>query len=113
MKNDEKKVSFFRQYVKTIVASIIFAFNIGFIVPWWIAVDKLNSIKAGEYPDMPQDQINKQYDEALPSVILESIVMFLVIAIVVSIPILLLRFKQNHDINLLSEFTQYLRKRKQ
>lgn len=112
MRKDEKKVSFFRRYLKVIVSSFISAFLIGFLVPFWIAISKLKSIKAGEYPGMPKDQIDKQYNEALPSVIQDSILMCFVIMIVVLIPILLIRFKVSHNINLLSEFMQFSRNKK-
>gem|GEM_PF-6509488 len=59
---------------------------------------------------MSQDEIDKQYHEALPSVILDSILMCLVITILAVIPILLIRFKISHNINLFREFVQYLRK---
>ena len=108
MRKDEKKVSLIRRYLKTIMASVISAFSIGFAVPLWIATSKLNSIKVGEYPGMPQDQINKQYDEVLPSVILDSILLCLAITLFASIPFLLLRFKQNHNINLFREFMKYI-----
>ena len=113
MRKDEKKVSLVQRYLNAIVVSIFSAFVVGFLIPFWIAVDKLNSIKVGEYPGMPQDQINKQYDEVLPSVIQDSILMCLVITILALIPCLLIRFKVSYNINLFSEFAQYLRKRKQ
>lgn len=99
------------RYLKTIVSSIILALYIGFIAPFLLAVSKLNRIKVGEYPDMPRELIDKQYQEALPTVIIESMVMFLLISILVFIPALFIRFKQINDINLYQEIKQYVRKR--
>jgi len=42
------------------VFSLSYAFFIGFAVALWPATYKLSRIKAGEYPGMPQDEINKQ-----------------------------------------------------
>ena len=69
MTKKEKKASLLRRYNKTIVFSLSYALFIGFAVALWPATYKLSRIKAGEYPGMPQDEINKQYQEVLPSVI--------------------------------------------
>ena len=111
MENKEKKISFFRHYLKTIVFSFSSAFSIGFGVSLWTATYKLSRIKIGEYPGMPQDQINKQYYEVLPYVILDSILIFLAITIPVSILTLFLKFKYSHNINLYHEFFKKVRKR--
>ena len=113
MSKNKKKVSFLRRYLNAIVVSFFSAFVVGFLIPLWIAVGKLNSIKVGEYPGMPQDEINKQYQEVLPSVIQDSILMCVVITILASIPTLLIRFKISHNINLFSELVRYLRNRNQ
>lgn len=110
---DVKDVSFLRRYRPEFLASIISAFSIGFAYALWTATFKLSSIKAGEYPGMPKDQIDKQYQEALPSVILDSILMFLLITVVVFIPVLFIRFKISHNINVFSEFMSYLKSKKQ
>lgn len=112
MKIEEKESSFFKQYLKTIVFSISSAFSIGFAIALWMATDKLSNIKAGEYPGMPHNQINKLYYEVLPHVILDSILICVAITIVISIPILFFRFKYSHNINLYHVFIQKLKKRK-
>lgn len=53
--------------------SIFAAFSTGFATALWITTYKIFDIKSGAYPDMPQNQIEQQYNEALPYLILDGL----------------------------------------
>lgn len=110
MNKQSNKVSFRSKYLKTILLSINPAFLIGYGVGLWTGTYKLSRIKSGEYPGMPQEQINQQYNDALPTVITESIVWGLVLTLILSIPLLYWRFKTIHAINIFSEVLLYFKR---
>lgn len=112
MSHDEKKINFLRRYSKTILHSIFHGFSTGFGVALWSATYKILDIKGGEYPEMPKSQINEQYNEALPSIILDSVLICIAVTLLVSILSLFIRFKYNHEINIFREFINFCKKRK-
>ncbi|WP_028562600.1 hypothetical protein [Paenibacillus pinihumi] len=111
MKSDEKKSSFCRRYLKTVIGAIAISFTVGFLFALFSATKKLGSLKIGDYPEMPQDEINKQYAEQFPSVIFDSILLFLVLWLLFSIFYLLVHFKLKHNINLILEIWHYFRRK--
>lgn len=105
-----KKLS--AQYSKTIINSIVTSFFNSFNISFLIANYKIISIKSGEYPGQHRDIINKQLNEAKPKIIVEAVIMCLLIMIVLSILMLILRFRVVHDIYLVHEFKLYLKEKK-
>ena len=102
----------YTKYCKTIIYSIINAFSCAFIYAFWTATYKILIIKAGEYPEEPRNIINERLGQVLPSIIVESIIKFLIIMIVLIIPILLYRFRVDNKINLVYELRVYLKEKK-
>lgn len=91
-----------KKYGKTIFNSISPGFMTGYAAASLFAITKLGDLKAGEHPNMLQDEIQEIYYEKLPYVILEAILLFLCVSILVSIITLIIFFKVSHDINLFS-----------
>lgn len=97
----------FSLYSKTIKNSILNAFCFGLIFSAFTAIHKISEIKAGEFPGQSRDIINKQLNQVLPNIIVESVIKCLLIMIIFFIPILIYRFKVENKISLIREFKTY------
>ncbi|TCK98283.1 hypothetical protein EDC19_0703 [Natranaerovirga hydrolytica] len=112
MKKKANKSNRLRKYRKTIVYASFNAMLMGFMLAYFIAADRLRSMKLGEYPDMPRAIIVQNYNEARPSIIVDSILIGLLITLIFFLLNMLIMFKIKHNINLIKAFIQYIKRRK-
>lgn len=110
MERDPKEPGFFNRYRTAIFISLLSASSIGFLTGLWTSTYMLSNLKAGEYPEMPKELIAQQYQEALPSVITQSIIFGLGAGIFFLILKLYLEFKYRHDVNFFTEFRRFITK---
>lgn len=88
------------QYRKAFIKAICGALTVANLA-WWPAVDKINSLEIGEYPEEPAEIISARLQEMRPVIIRDAAVTFLLLFIIFFILYLLMWFKRDYNINLI------------
>ncbi len=97
-----------KKHKKTMISAGLSAFCFSFNISLLTATLRISSIKAGEYPEQPIDIRNQLLNEAMPNIIITSIILGLLILIFVFIISLLIKFRLEYNVYLFHELKLYL-----
>lgn len=99
------------QYRRTIFNAILNDFTVALPCSCLPAIYRIKEIEAGEYPGQAADIISQRLAELRPGIITQAVISFFIIMVVLFIPILIYRFRLEHQINLIQRLKEYFKKK--